>query len=97
MPAKYERFIASYLRLNGYFTVENFIVHAGDDIKCHHSESVGNYTETDILGIRLPHSPEKTGHLCVGNHDEFIGNLSNKINVIIAEVKSGENDRPNHI
>lgn len=56
MPDKYERFVASYLRLNGYFTVPNFIVHAADDPGRVSAGQVGNYTETDILGVRMPHS-----------------------------------------
>jgi hypothetical protein len=46
---KYERFVASYLRLNGYFTVPNFIVHAGDDPERILAGQVGNLTETDII------------------------------------------------
>lgn len=63
MADKHERFVASYLRLNGYFTVPNFIVHAGDDPTRISAGQVGNYTETDILGVRLPHSREITGNL----------------------------------
>lgn len=27
----YEKFLSWYLRFNGYFTVDNFVVHADDD------------------------------------------------------------------
>jgi hypothetical protein len=37
-----------YLRLNGYFTLPNFIAHGRR----------GPLTEVDVLGIRLPHSTE---------------------------------------
>ena len=59
MVDKYERFIASYLRLNAYFTVTNFIVHAHERSRYGH---IGNHTETDILGIRMPYSAERADH-----------------------------------
>ena len=37
-----------YLRLNGYFTMPNFIAHCHD----------GARTDVDVLGVRFPHSSE---------------------------------------
>lgn len=72
MADKYERFVAAYLRLNGYFTVPNFIVLAADDPTRILNGHVGNYTETDIIGVRLPNSREVTGHLEIKNHDLLV-------------------------
>ncbi len=94
MPDKYERFVASYLRLNGYFTVPNFIVHAPDRTV---NEFVGNYTETDIIGIRMPHSKEIAGELIIVNHSPLIDNIDGKIDVVIAEAKSGNKNTPNTV
>lgn len=51
-----------YLRLNGYFIVDNFIVHAGDDKSKISKGFISNHTETDILAIRHKFSEEITGH-----------------------------------
>src|SRR5712691_7382685 len=94
---KYERFVASYLRLNGYFTVPNFIVHAGDDPERILAGRVGNLTETDILGIRMPYSREVTGKLHTANHAALIDGAREKFDIVIAEVKSGDDNRPNRV
>lgn len=94
---KYERFVASYLRLNGYFTVPNFIVHAGDDPERILAGRVGNFTETDILGVRMPYSREVTGKLHIANHAALIDGAPEKFDIVIAEVKSGNDNRPNRV
>jgi hypothetical protein len=63
-----------YLRLNGYFTLPNFIAHAHD----------GARTDVDVLGVRFPHSteyPDDAAHL----HFHL-----NKTDVVLTEVKTGE-------
>lgn len=95
MPDKYERFAAAYLRLNGYFTVPNFIVHAADDTQRASGGYIGNYTETDILGLRMPFSREVTGPLAIRNDPTLVSNADNKIDVVIVEVKSGGHATPN--
>lgn len=97
MPNKYERFVVAYLRLNGYFQVPNFIVHAGDDASRISSGQIGNYTECDTLGIRLPHSAEIVGPKHVQNHTMLTGGGENRIDVVIAEAKSGKENRPNKV
>jgi hypothetical protein len=97
MADKYERFVASYLRLNGYFTVPSFIVHAADDPTRICVDRVGNYTETDIIAVRMPYSREVTGRLHVENHDLLIAGANEKIEVVIAEVKSGNDNKPNRV
>ncbi|MNG41231.1 hypothetical protein D3C84_1302770 [compost metagenome] len=67
MPDAYERFVAAYLRLNGYFTVPNFIVHAAGDPSRVSDGHVGNFTETDVIAVRMPYSQEITGSLRIAN------------------------------
>jgi hypothetical protein len=92
MADKYERFIASYLRLNAYFTITNFIVHDPSHIR---NKRIGNHTETDILGIRMPYSAERTGQLHIANHCPLVAGSYGKTDVVIAEVKSGKGNKPN--
>lgn len=96
MADKYERFVASYLRLNGYFTVPNFIVHADDPERVLNG-CVGNYTETDIIGVRMPYSQEITGPLQIANHCLLVDGANGRTDIVIAEVKSGANNRPNSV
>ncbi len=97
MPNKYERFVAAYLRLNGYFAVQNFIVHAGDDPARVSGGHVGNYTECDTLGVRMPHSAEVAGPLHVANDSRLTDGSNGRCDVVIAEAKSGNENRPNRI
>jgi hypothetical protein len=97
MANNYERFVAAYLRLNGYFTVPNFIVHSGDDPTRISGGAVGNYTETDVIGVRFPHSREVTGRLEIKNHDILVDGVTGKIDVVVAEAKSGNSDKPNAV
>lgn len=97
MPNKYERFVSAYLRLNAYFQIQNFIVHAGDDPGRISSGQVGNYTECDTLGIRLPHSVEAIGIKTVQNHTLLTDGAGDRLDVVIAEAKSGNENRPNKV
>jgi hypothetical protein len=91
-----EEFVRNYLRLNGYFCIENFIVHAGDDEDRITQEGlVGNYTETDILGIRLSYSNEISGKLYVANDPILIDGINERKDIIIGEAKTGNEDKPN--
>ena len=94
MPDKYERFVAAYLRLNAYFQVQNFIVHADDPARWS-SGHVGNYTECDTLAVRLPHSHEVIGPKHIVNHTALMTGLDDRLDVVIAEAKSGNENRPN--
>ncbi len=97
MADKYERFIASYLRLNAYFTITNFNVHAGDDANRISGRHIGSHTETDILAIRMPYSEERTGCLRIGNDKRLVAGCDGKTDVVIAEVKSGKDNKPNSV
>ena len=91
-----EEFARWYLRLNAYFIVDNFIVHAGEDPSRITTKGlVGNYTEVDLLGLRMPHSREISGALYIANHGPLLGNISQKPDAIIVEVKSGSRNKPN--
>ena len=94
---KAETLVQWYLRFNGYFTVENFIVHAGDDSARISRQVVGNHTETDVLGIRHKHTREVSGSLYVAN--DFLLQIENApdVDFVIAEVKTGNQDKPNKI
>ena len=86
-----------YLRFNGYFIVDNFIVHAGDDINRIWKNIVGNHTEADILAIRHKFSKEITGPLHIQNDPKIINPLNNPIDFVIVEVKTGQQNKPNKL
>ena len=91
-----EELVRNYLRLNGYFCIDNFIVHAGDDQDRITQEGlVGNYTETDILGIRLPYSKEISGKLYVANDQKLVDGINERKDIVIGEAKTGNQDKPN--
>lgn len=97
VPDAYERFVAAYLRLNGYFTVPNFIVHAAGDPSRISDGQVGNFTETDVIAVRMPYSQEITGKLRIANDPLLVGGAAERIDVVIAEVKSGNQNNPNSV
>ena len=55
MADNYETLVRWYLRFNGYFTVESFIVHEATNQR---NQQGG---ETDVLGVRFPFSQENPG------------------------------------
>ncbi len=69
-----------YLRLNGFLTIQNFIVHP--DIGSEQR------TDADILGVRFPHQAELKPKPMTD--DEPFIQIKDKPFIIIAEVKSGE-------
>ncbi len=92
MPDNYERFVRWYLRFNGYFTIENFIIHNPERIS---DGLVGNYTESDILAVRMPYSTEVVGQLRIGNHGVLTLGAAGRHDLVIAEVKSKKDNQPN--
>lgn len=95
---KYETFVEWYMRFNGYFTVNNFVVHNFENV---FRDVVGNHSEVDLLGIRMPFSKEKVGNLEIKNHDPLVKghdeNRNFKYDIVIGEVKSGKHPTPNKI
>lgn len=96
-PDNAETLTKWYLRLNGYFTVENFIVHAADDPTRISKGTVGNYTEVDALAVRHQFSKEVTGTLQILNDPKLISDQNVKIDFVIAETKTRKENRPNKI
>ena len=95
-PDKFERFVRWFLRFNGYFGVENFIVHAGDDPSRISDGIVAPYTETDILAVRMPHSCEIAGPVTMATYGPLVGGSEDQTDVVIAEAKTGE-AKPNRV
>lgn len=81
----YEKLVALYMRLNGYFIVENFIVHSKGPSP--------QRTDVDVLGVRLPHQAEVITNggkpLKLPNDPKLVADGSAINDVVIAEVKSG--------
>lgn len=93
MPDKYETLVRWFLRFNGYFGIESFIIHEPMD--------GGNRQggETDLLGLRLPFSQEKPDFQIV-NYSDLVDQEANDrhlIDVVIAEVKNRDDDYLNPI
>ena len=95
MSTIYEKLTNWYLRFNGYFTVDNFVVHAADDVTRISNGIVAPYTETDTIAIRMPYSAEITGILQIANHNVLVENQNKRFDVVIAEAKSGNDTKPN--
>lgn len=92
-----EEFVRWFLRLNGYFGIENFIVHAADDPSRIADGVVAPYTETDTLAVRMPYSREIAGPLRIGNYAPLASGCDGRFDVVIAEAKSGAENRPNGV
>lgn len=75
-----ERLAYWYLRLNGYLTIENFLVHPewGTDIR----------TDADILGVRFPNRSENVHKPMIDDRKLVV--VTNLIDVVIVEVKRRE-------
>lgn len=90
---RFETFVTWYLRLNGYFTVPNFVLHAGDDATRISGDVVGQHGEVDTLAVRLPFSREES-RIRFPTDERLLQGADGKLDVIVAEVKSGA-DVPN--
>jgi hypothetical protein len=65
-----------YFRLNGFFTITNFVLHP--------ERRGAQRTEADIVGVRLPHRNEFGREV-----DDEIFRRSNRLYLVIAEIKRG--------
>ncbi|MBU1627795.1 hypothetical protein KKB18_10540 [bacterium] len=97
MSVTHEKLVSWYLRLNGYFVVDNFVVHAADDPNRISRGIIAPHTETDALAIRMPHSSEIAGSLCIVNHTPLVDQQNGRYDVVIAEAKSGNSNTPNPV
>ena len=87
MTDLYETIVRWYLRFNGYFCVENFVVHEPDHA------GVPQGAEFDTLAVRFPHSKEIVSGQPIENDPRLNdGEVSQSglIDFVIAEVKSGK-------
>jgi hypothetical protein len=92
---KYEELSKTYLRLNGYFIIDNYIVHnGGADISNSYKKIIPESTELDILGVRFPFQKEQSDKLLIKN-DENLILQSNMIDFVIIESKSKNSNKPN--
>jgi hypothetical protein len=71
-----------FLRLNGFFTVLNFVVHPFEP-----GEGTQQRTDADVLGVRFPQRQEIVGGRRLPDHEAFRDAPSPLF--IIAEVKAG--------
>ena len=97
MSTPHEKFASWYLRFNGYFTIDNFVVHAANDENRISRGIIAPYTETDSLALRMPYSAEIAGNLRIANHDLLVDNQNERFDVVVAEVKSGNSNQPNAV
>ena len=77
-----EDVVAWFLRLNGFFTTENFVVHQPE-----RSVNKGQRTEADVLGVRFPQRAERVAGLFLKDHELFSGVAVPVF--VIAEATSG--------
>lgn len=87
--------VSYYLRFNGYFVVDNFIVHdpqPGED-------RVRPATEVDTLAIRLPRTTERVlGRYELATHPKLIDATADlKTDLVIAEAKAVEQGMVNRV
>ena len=71
-----------YLRLNGFLTIPNFVVHP--------DTGRNQETDVDVLGVRFPHRAENLNNPM--KDDVYFTRVRNKSLVIIAEVKKRQCD-----
>lgn len=86
-----------YLRFNGYFIVDNFIIHAGEDPERIYKGVIGNYTEVDTLGLRYLGSQEVSGVVRIMNDAKLSIPGFSEVDFVITEVKTGNQNTPNSI
>ncbi|MFA4852220.1 MAG: hypothetical protein WC599_06850 [Bacteroidales bacterium] len=92
---KYEELVKLFFRLNGYFLVDNFIIHNGNaDLSNSKDKIIPQSTETDLLGIRMPFQNEKTGKLDIANYEKLILK-NNLMDLVVVESKTGKENKPN--
>ncbi len=90
-------FVKWYLRFNGYFSIEGFVVHAADKIKKIDEDTIPQQTECDLLSIRLPYSREFSANKFMANDPQIVNGGEEKTDILICEVKSGKDNAPNPV
>ena len=97
MSDRVTEFVKWYLRFNGYFSIEGFVVHAADKIKEIDRDTIPQQTECDLLSIRLPYSQEFSANLYMANDPQIVNGGEEKTDILICEVKSGKDNAPNPV
>lgn len=80
-----ERVAYWYLRLNGFFQIENFVVHP--------ERRGGQRTDADLLAVRFPHRAERLfddPNDVMADDIQYLGLSADLIDVVIAEVKTNQ-------
>lgn len=95
--SKVEEFVRWFLRLNGYFGIESFIVHAADDPTRTSGGQIAPHTETDTIAVRMPYSAEVTGTLKIANYPPLTSGSEGRFDIVIAEAKAGKDAKPNRV
>ena len=70
-----------YFRLNGFLTIQNFVVHP--------NSGSAQKTEVDIIAARFPYRKELPENKTPMQDDECLVLQSEKIRIILAEIKVG--------
>ena len=95
MADKYESFVRWYLRFNGFFSVENFVIHEAGN-----GDIIPEGGEFDTIAVRYPHSKEQVDHTVIINDhrlDDAETKADELIDFVIAEVKSGRRNTLNSL
>jgi hypothetical protein len=79
MDIRSENLAYWYLRLNGFLTTVNFVVHPDQGDR--------QETDVDVLGVRFPYRAENLQRPM--RDDELFSRVRDRLFVVIAEVKSG--------
>lgn len=89
MANQAEELSSWYLRLNGFFLVENFVIHKETDAE---AEDAKHTADVDLLAVRFPSVEEKIGRKVLECDDEVLFKCfnKNKVLALIVEVKSSE-------
>lgn len=89
MPNQAEELAYWYLRLNGFFLVENFVIHKETEAE---AKDAKHSSDADLLAVRFPNAEEKIGRKLLECDDEILFSFFNKSKVLalIVEVKSSE-------
>jgi hypothetical protein len=89
MANQAEELSSWYLRLNGFFLVENFVVHKETDTE---AKDAKHTVDVDLLAVRFPNSEEEIGAKLLQCDDEVLFKFVDKSKTLalIVEVKSSE-------
>src|SRR5262245_2650360 len=78
-----------YFRLNGFFLIQNFVLHRGVE-----AEKIHRTADTDMLGVRPPHVSEDINGKsvrCDSWLEDVLNGLDRPTTIgVVVEVKSGE-------